>query len=74
MATLEQTPRNATHWSRTSMAHRSDKFKLSTDPLFVEKVIDVVAPPVVRGLAGLEFRADIGDVLALGQRPVGLGE
>jgi transposase len=63
VATLEQTPRNATHWSRTSMAqrsglsrstigriwrdfglqpHRSETFKLSTDPLFVDKVIDVV--------------------------------
>jgi len=62
-ATLEQTPNNATHWSRTSMAarsglskstvgriwrdfglkpHRTDNFKLSKDPLFVEKVIDVV--------------------------------
>lgn len=62
-ATLEQTPRNATHWSRTSMAARSglskstvgriwrkfelkphltDGFKLSTDPLFVDKVVDVV--------------------------------
>jgi transposase len=63
VATLEQTPRNATHWSRASMAqrsglsrstigriwrdfglkpHRSETFKLSTDPLFVEKVVDVV--------------------------------
>jgi transposase len=63
VATLEQTPRNATHWSRQSMAersglskstigriwrdfglkpHQADTFKLSTDPLFVEKVIDVV--------------------------------
>ncbi|WP_192756249.1 IS630 family transposase [Actinopolymorpha pittospori] len=63
VATLEETPVSATHWSRRSMAarsglsestigriwakfelkpHRSDGFKLSTDPLFVEKVVDVV--------------------------------
>ncbi|MER7134901.1 IS630 family transposase [Streptosporangium saharense] len=63
VATLEQTPKDATHWSRTSMAqrsglsrstigriwrdfglkpHQADTFKLSTDPLFVEKVVDVV--------------------------------
>ena len=63
VATLEQTPVNATHWSRTSMAqrsglsrstigriwrdfglkpHRVDTFTLSKDPLFIEKVVDVV--------------------------------
>jgi transposase len=63
VATLEETPQNATHWSRKSMAARSglskstigriwrdfglkphlaDGFKLSSDPLFVEKVVDVV--------------------------------
>ncbi|MET8957863.1 IS630 family transposase [Streptomyces sp. NPDC004393] len=63
VATLEKAPKNATHWSRASMANKSglskstigriwrdfglkphlaDTFKLSTDPLFVEKVVDVV--------------------------------
>ena len=61
--TLEEKPKDATHWSTRSMAkatgmsqtsisqiwrafnlqpHRAESFKLSTDPLFVEKVRDVV--------------------------------
>jgi transposase len=61
--TLERTPRDATHWSRSAMAaqtglskstvgriwrafglkpHLVDTFKLSSDPLFIEKVRDVV--------------------------------
>jgi transposase len=63
VATLEETPKNATHWSRAKMAkrtglskstigriwkafglkpHREDGFKMSNDPLFVDKVYDVV--------------------------------
>jgi transposase len=63
VASLERTPRDATHWSRASMAaetglsrstigriwkefrlkpHLVETFKLSTDPLFIEKVRDVV--------------------------------
>lgn len=63
VATLEEAPKNATHWSRSRMAersglssstvgriwkafdlkpHRTDGFKLSNDPLFVEKVYDVI--------------------------------
>ena len=61
--TLEETPRDATHWSTRSMAgaaglsqtavsriwrafalkpHQLESFKLSTDPLFIEKVRDIV--------------------------------
>ena len=61
--TLEQTPRDATHWSTRSLAaqvglskntvhriwrafglqpHRTETFKLSSDPLFIEKVRDIV--------------------------------
>ena len=63
VCTLEQTPRDATHWSRRSMAkssglsastigriwrafglqpHRTETFKLSTDPQFIDKVRDIV--------------------------------
>ena len=62
--TLEQPPRDATHWSTRRMAaasglsqtavsriwrafalkpHQLESFKLSTDPLFIEKVRDIVA-------------------------------
>ena len=63
VATLETTPKGATHWSTRDMAkhvglshasigriwrafglspHRSETFTLSNDPLFVEKVRDIV--------------------------------
>ncbi len=61
--TLEEAPRDATHWSTRSLAaqvgmsqsavsriwrafglkpHQPEAFKLSTDPLFIEKVRDIV--------------------------------
>ena len=82
VATLEATPKDATHWSRTSMAarsglskstigriwrkfelkpHLSDTFKLSNDPLFIEKVVDVV---------GLYFNPPEGAlVLSVDEKP-----
>jgi transposase len=63
VATLESTPPNATHWTRSKMAertglskttigdiwktfdlkpHRVDHFKLSNDPLFIDKLYDIV--------------------------------
>jgi transposase len=69
--TLNEVPRDATHWSTRSLGrklklsqstvsrvwrafglqpHRTETFKLSTDPLFIEKVRDIVGlylnPPV----------------------------
>jgi transposase len=94
VATLEETPENATHWSRSKTAersglssstigriwkasdlkpHRADGSKQSNDPLFVEKIHDVVGlyldPPeqvVARGrevagaaLSGDDWRASV---------------
>jgi len=84
VSTLEQTPRDATHWSRKSMAaksglskstigriwrkfnlkpHLADTFKLSTDPLFMEKVIDVVGlyldPPAGAVVLSVDEKAQI---------------
>ena len=63
VTTLESTPENATHWTRSKMAartglskttigkiwrdfglrpHRVEHFKLSNDPLFIDKLYDVV--------------------------------
>ncbi len=84
VATLEEIPKNPTHWSRKSMADRSglskstvgriwrkcqlkphltDTFKLSTDPLFVEKVDDVVGlyfnPPEVAVVLSVDEKSQI---------------
>jgi transposase len=84
VSTLEETPRDATHWSRKSMAeksglskstigriwrrfnlkpHQADTFKLSTDPLFMEKVVDVVGlyldPPAGAVVLSVDEKAQI---------------
>lgn len=82
--TLEQTPRDATHWSTRAMAsasgvsqstvsriwrafalqpHRSETFKLSKDPLFIDKVRDIVglylAPPTRAMVLCVDEKAQI---------------
>jgi transposase len=82
--TLNEKPRDATHWSLRSMAqesgiapssvhriwsafglqsHRSERFKLSTDPLIVDKVRDVVGlylnPPVKAIVLSVDEKSQI---------------
>ena len=84
VATLESTPENATHWTRSSMAkrsglskstigriwrtfelkpHRTDTFKLSTDPKFAEKLKDVaglyVDPPAHAVVLSVDEKSQI---------------
>ena len=83
-ATLESTPRDATHWSTRSLAqhcemsqtaiariwkafalqpHRVDTFKLSKDPLFIDKVRDIVGlyldPPTRALLLSVDEKSQI---------------
>jgi transposase len=83
-ATLESTPRDATHWSTRSLAqhcdmsqtaiariwkafalqpHRVDTFKLSKDPLFIDKVRDIVGlyldPPARALLLSVDEKSQI---------------
>lgn len=83
--TLEEKPKDATHWSTRSMAramgmsqgsvsriwrafglqpHRAETFKLSTDPLFVEKVRDIVGlyldPPERAVVLCMDEKTQIG--------------
>jgi len=89
VATLESTPRNATHWSRAKMAqrtglskstigriwkafelkpHRGDGFKLSNDPLFVEKVYDIVGLYVNPPDAAVVLSVDWGHLPLAGEK------
>jgi transposase len=83
-ATLESTPRDATHWSTRSLSqhcdmsqtaiariwkafalqpHRVDTFKLSKDPLFIDKVRDIVGlyldPPARALLLSVDEKSQI---------------
>jgi hypothetical protein len=57
IATLESTPQNATHWSRF------EGFKLSNDPLFIEKVYDIVGlylnPPEAAVVLSVDAKSQV---------------
>ena len=82
--TLEEKPRDATHWSTRGMAkevglsrssvqriwhtfelqpHRSDTFKISSDPLFVDKVWDITGlylnPPEAAAVLCVDEKSQI---------------